>query len=230
MKLLMVALFAAMSFALVSCGDDEPENPTDPTNPPGNVTNSDFTFKFNGETYYYGYSFDMGFMTLNHYAGLDVQKDYILLTLNHCQNKPYKLSNEGLMYPSQQDPNASVLDGFFHLEPFDLSTAKKGDKLHFMQLIRPTDNYDVNNYLQFWEPGKDGAGKEYTFREDIVGTVEFVSYQKDDENGALLTLKFNNVTLEWANQNNAYQDWDEWKDKSTKAVINGTITFNDPYL
>lgn len=46
LKLLMVALFATMSFALTSCGGDEPDDPN------GGEKDVQYTFKFNNSIYY----------------------------------------------------------------------------------------------------------------------------------------------------------------------------------
>ena len=83
LKLLTVALFATMSFALTSCGGDEPDDPN------GGEKDVQYTFKFNNKTYYYGYDVDYGIITLHQMGGFSLEKDYCFLAFE-AQDVPIK--------------------------------------------------------------------------------------------------------------------------------------------
>ena len=91
LKLLTVALFATMSFALTSCGGDEPDDPN------GGEKDVQYTFKFNNKTYYYGYDVDYGIITLHQMGGFSLEKDYCFLAFE-AQDVPIKTDENGLTY------------------------------------------------------------------------------------------------------------------------------------
>ena len=224
LKLLTVALFATMSFALTSCGGDEPDDPN------GGEKDVQYTFKFNNKTYYYGYDVDYGIITLHQMGGFSLEKDYCFLAFE-AQDVPIKTDENGLTSGVDQDENSS-LDCEFTLEYFNPRTAKKGDVLKFKQIIqshrKDTDDpkymFDFNNYTYYREADGDfNNPKIFTWQSNAQGVVKFVSYTDDDDNGReRLTLEFVNVSMDLFIGD---YDYSEYKDRSNKGVFNGSISF-----
>lgn len=223
---MFVALFATMSFAFTSCSDDDDEPDVSNADVKGN-----YTFQFNGKTYYYGYDYGFAGLKMSKLAFFNMEDDYCLLLIN-AQDIPIKHDEVGM--EDREQGESSSLECQFVLEPFNPKTAKKGDVLSFKQVIAshrkdsddPKYLFDFNNYTYYREAALGyNETKIYTWQSDAQGVVKFVSYTYDDDTEeACLTLEFINV------EKNLFigdYDYSEFADKSKKGVFNGTISFHD---
>lgn len=238
LKLLFVAIFASMSFALTSCGDDDDDAPNNPDNG-GGSTKGQYSFTFNGTTFYYGCDFvypGMEFLGTQSYIenSFDLNKslDYCLLLIN-AQDTPVVYIDENGDFVSSYDRNYTAnIEGTFNLKYFNPKTAKKGDVLTFSQAVRsdisgsnnPIYLLDASNHL-YYRSSQDNFRSDiiYTWRSTTAQTVKFVSYKEDpDTDNSWITLEFNNLTLD------IYQgeDYSNHPYQRNQAVINGTITFS----
>ena len=214
LKLFMVALFATMSFALTSCGDDddEPDGPDKIES-----TNSQYTFKFNNKTYYYGYKLNFANLFDLYQVGGYSLDDYSCFLSFGGQDTPLKYDKETGLLLSGQDAS-SDLDITINLDPFNPRTAKNGDVLSFKQAISSTG--DRLNYIWYDEAANNTSiQKLFTLRSEDHGTVKFISYDKDEE---ILTLEFVNVKFDLYVGGYDYSDF---ADQSTQAVISGKVLF-----
>ena len=237
LKLFMVALFATMSFALTSCGDDD-DGPNSGGNG-GNSTKGQYTFTFNGTTFYYGCDYvypGMEFLGTQSYIennfDLNEKQGYCLLLIN-AQDTPVVYIDENGDYVFYNDRDCTArIEGLFNLEYFNPKTAKKGDVIAFRQAVRsqisgssnPIYLLDAFNYVNYTS-SSDNFHDEivYTWRETTGQTVKFVSYKEDpDMDQSWITLEFNNLTLD------IYQgdDYSGYPYQRKQAVINGTLTFS----
>lgn len=230
LKLLYVALFATLSLALYSCGDDKDE-PSDPGNDGHGTAAAQYSFTINGTRFYYGCSYtiegmeDFGpmYKILATYSQ-DRNNDNTLLLID-AQNTPLTVNEIGL--PTEQDCTAEV-EGQFELNYFDPKKARKGDILQFKQTVashRKDSNddkylFDFSNFSYYYDHAADyNDRKLYTWRGEAKGTVRFVSY---DEENDFITLEFDNVTLD------VYQgyDYSDYPYKRNQLVYNGKIIFS----
>ena len=109
---------------------------------------------------------------------------------------------------------------------FDPSTAKQGEVFGFKQVVKEVYNgvvYDIYNKIEYRE-------KAYSIEKSITfswkdnnpkGQVKFVSYKKLENGSYLLTLDFQNVTLDRITDNTPYSN------KSDQLILNGRIMFTD---
>ena len=212
----MVALFATMSFALTSCGDDddEPDGPDKIES-----TNGQYTFKFNNKTYYYGYKFNVANLFDLYQVGGYSLDDYSCFLSFGGQDTPIKYDKETGV-PMIPQNASSDLDITINLEPFNPRTAKKGDILSFKQRISSTG--DTLNYIWYDEAANNtSTQKLFSLRSEDHGTVKFISYDKDEE---ILTLEFVNVKFDLLYVGG--YDYSNFADQSTQAVISGIVLFD----
>lgn len=151
-KLLMVAIFATMSFALTGCGDDDDDEPDAP--------NSSASFNYNGEKLYVR---DSG--TLD-----NVQVDGQM----QCAFALYQTANPYSGEELDIYPKVSVT---LELKPFDVETASKGTKLDVV-----TSRYTwIEDYTKGFSIGTSSVeGVEYYFK-PTAGEVTFVGYDSKNE-------------------------------------------------
>lgn len=149
-KLLMVALFATMSFAFTSCGsdDDEPDTP-----------NSSASFLYNGEKLFVR---DSG--TLD-----NVQIDGKM----QCAFALYQTEDPYNVEELDLYPKVSVT---LEVTPFDVETVSKGTKL---DVVTSRYTW-IEDYTKGFSIGTSSVeGVEYYFK-PTAGTVTFEGYDSND--------------------------------------------------
>ncbi len=225
LKLFMVALFATLTVSLTSCGDDEPSQGKE---------DKDYTLKINDVTYYYGCDYlwaGMSGMEMtelwSHFSTGTVNSQKVISLTLSAQNIPIKMFDE--------DGEAVVNQGaskmvrlFLDLSYFDPQTTKKGTELSIYCFSPNTDRWEYSQNNELWIENPQTDSREFNggINSTTEGTVKFVSFQKDANEGMsdYLTLEFNNLTFykKGAVQNNGFTPLD----KSVKYVISGTVIFD----
>ncbi len=151
LNLLFVALFATMSFALVSCGDDD--EPDDPTNDTA-------TFAYNGEKLYVR---DSG--TLDNIKIDDMMQMGFSL---YKTSDPYSGDDMDIY------PMASVT---LELKPFDVNATAKGTKL---EVVTSRYTW-IEDYSKGFQIGSQNvSGVEYYFK-PTSGEVTFEGYDSKND-------------------------------------------------
>ena len=188
-----------------------------------------FSFTINGKNYYYGETYTYPGIGLkgSHTTGRFFPDDgdsRFSLALD-AQDLPYKtFDSDGnpIFFPEYN----SEVECWFSFTDFDPSTAKEGDILKFKQVVKEVYNgvvYDIYNKIEYRE-------KAYSIEKSITfswkdnnpkGQVKFVSYEKLENGSYLLTLDFQNVTLDRITDNTPFSN------KSDQLVLNGKIIFTD---
>lgn len=124
-----------------------------------------------------------------------------------------------------QEYNSDVECSFMLID-FDPSTAKQGEVFGFKQVVKEVYNgvvYDIYNKIEYREKAYS-IEKSITFswkNNNPKGQVKFVSYKKLENGSYLLTLDFQNVTLDRITDNTPYNN------KSDQLILNGRIMFTD---
>lgn len=224
MTFVMMAVF---SLAFVSCGDDDEPNKGGDAG-----INEKFSFTINGKNYYYGHTYT--------WPGLDIKQSetycyfsplgnsyghsLFLLQLN-AQDMPYRAFDSEGNPIVLQEYNSDVECSFMLID-FDPSTAKQGEVFGFKQVVKEVYNgvvYDIYNKIEYREKAYS-IEKSITFswkNNNPKGQVKFVSYKKLENGSYLLTLDFQNVTLDRITDNTPYSN------KSDQLILNGRIMFTD---
>lgn len=224
MKLLMVALFASLSFAMVSCGDDDDEPGAPGSGVGGGSEHGQYYFLFNGKKFYYGCDYTMeGFEWLGTMKGLGASfdldastKECFLLFTGYDKPLTYKEYLAGSADLEELGVKEYV-DVAISLKNLNVHTAKKGDVIPFEH--RFNSSGDAYNYL-WYENFNNPQTVLYTWKNESVGTVKFVSYIEDEDGDGYLTLEFVNVVMSMDSDHD-YSDYT----KPNQAAISGTITF-----
>lgn len=224
LKLLMVALFATMTFTFTSCGDDEPDNP--------NGNGKDYSFEFNNTPYYYGCDYlwagidGMDMTELLSHFSQDDDKEYTFLAIK-AYDTPLRMFDENGEMVMEQDATMQ-LEGSFFVDYINPKSLKKGDILHIQTNLRPDTEWDVYTTLKL-ENIKTSTSESFGRNEDVPGCIKFISFEEDvDDMGTdYLTLEFENMTFYrfTVSSDDGYYPLD----KSKKGVINGKVVFSSSY-
>lgn len=160
-KLLFVALFATMSFALTSCGDDNDE--------PDEPNNNSAAFTYNGEKLY---TRDSG--------------TFDNIKIDDMMQMGFALYKTPDLFSGDDDdvdlyPVVSVT---LEIKPFDVTSTSKGAKLEVI-----TSRYTwIEDYSKgFWFSTGSVEGVEYYFK-PTAGEVTFEGY---DSNNNTVNIKVN---------------------------------------
>ncbi len=226
LSLIAFAVMAVFSLAFVSCGDDD----DDELNNGGNASKSEqFSFTINGKNYYYGRTYT--------WPGLDLKKsvtycnfsplgDYYGHSLFSLYLSAYDMPYKDVENPFGFHESNSGVDCHFTLIDFDPSTAKSGDTFGFKQVVKEVYNgvvYDIYNNIEYQEDAYS-IEKSITFSwkdNNPKGQVKFVSYKKLEDGSYVLTLDFQNVTMDRITDNTPYSN------KSDQLILNGRVVFAD---
>ena len=222
------AMMAVFSLTLVSCGDDDYDDPNGGRVSTNTQQSEDgnYSFTFNGNPYYYGGDYNLPGLGQQtsiscHYSIVDdydkiiygdYKEDLVTLSIN-AQNTPYKFFDEAGERVIFQEYDKD-LEGIFRLKKFDPTKKRKGDLLEIVQDVRShrtdTDDpkylYDFKNYIKYSEYSGNNTTthshaddiKYYTWRGEPKGSIKFVSY-REYENGFGKYSKKGCLTLEFEN-------------------------------
>ena len=219
-------MMAVFSLAFVSCGDDEDE-----PNGGGGSSSGQYTLSINGKTYYYGVTYSWpgmdDFKQTTIYTSFNTFEAYgkhlATLVLN-AQDVPYKMFDSEGNPVTTQDFNSEV-ECLFNLTDFNPETAKQGDVIPFSQTVKQvtsTSYYDVQNDIRYREKSQGNNEIIYSWDDDAIGTIKFVSYKEMEDGYYLLTLDFSNLKMKKVAGDNS-----SFSDKSEQIVLNGKVTFTD---
>lgn len=211
----MAAMLAVFSLTFVSCSSDDDGG----NEKSGDKANKDYTFLYNGKTYWYGkYTSSLSQISSNGHWSQSSDGSVLLLLTAYEQSffNPYE-DEYGLTY-YEYDGN---IECTFQLKEFNPKTAKKGDVLNFYRSARKDTDFDVLNYFWYGEKEQSNNRIRYSWTGDVKGSVKFVSY-KEASTGNILTLDFQNLTMTKITTSDY-----GFQDKSEQATINGEILFID---
>lgn len=88
--------------------------------------------------------------------------------------------------------------------------------------VTSTSYFDVENNILYREKSQGDEDITYSWDDDAIGTIKFVSYKKMEDGFYLLTLDFSNLKMKKVDGDNS-----SFNDKSEQIVLNGKITFTD---
>ncbi len=223
LNLLLLVVLAMFGLAFVACENDEPNGGGD-----DNGASEQYTFTLNGKTYYYGGTYNLlGLKQTTIYTDFNLFEAYgkhRATLLLDAQDVPYKaFDSEGNLVITQ-DFNSEV-ECYFNLTDFNPETAKQGDVVSISQSVKQvtsTSYFDVENNILYREKSQGDEGITYSWDDDAIGTIKFVSYKKMEDGFYLLTLDFSNLKMKKVDGDNS-----SFNDKSEQIVLNGKITFTD---
>lgn len=210
-KLFMAALFAAMSFTLTSCGDDDDEDG------PGTGNNfGDVAFTLNGQSYYWeGNKYDISMYDPSwDWGTFSVQTDY-------NGDKYIFTSAVGYNHPLAERGQADDADAhiMFSFKYFDWRNAQPGQSLEFWAEMRQSDKLWFGCEISYSASYISSNGNYMWVNPNgIKGTAKFVSF-KD----GVLAIEFTDVTM-----TNVDYHWYGSVDDSRIPVtltLNGTVPF-----
>ena len=218
-------MMAVFSLAFVSCGDDDDEPNS------GGSSSGQYTLSINGKTYYYGATYSWPGMDdfkqttiFTHFHTFEAYgKHYATLVLD-AQDVPYKIFDSEGNPVITQDFNSEV-ECLFTLTDFNPETAKQGDVIPFSQTVKQvtsTSYYDVENSILYREKSQGNYEITYSWDDDAIGTIKFVSYKEIEYGNYLLTLDFSNLKMKKVHGDNS-----SFSDKSEHIVLSGKVTFTD---
>ena len=212
LKLLFVAIFATMTFALTACGDDD-----EPDGAPSKGNLDKYFFTVNGEKFYYAYDFYSLESDLNSGIVQFDETSFYKKKVIKCKVKGFNkvISFEDFTAnasrPFKEGSGITSWAGLFiYLDYFDFETTKEGEELSVNDF---TTYYETPSEILLGDVNENGSYNntnqyEWTSRGNIQGKIKFVSF-KDN----LLTLKFENLTM-------------PQKDGKSSATLSGTIVFD----
>ncbi|MCH5237831.1 MAG: hypothetical protein J1E95_08550 [Muribaculaceae bacterium] len=218
-KLLFVAFFATMTLSLYSCKSDNDEPKGDPSN--GNYEN--YYFTVNGKKYYYAYEFyNLGYdlnSAVTEYNENSVFKKKVICCMVEGFNKVISYDDlTGSVSKPFSESSGITEDADFqiYLDYFDFNKTAEGTELKITDFTTPSWAVSKLAIIEVDENGSiynnrgdyNGYEYEWTSRNDVQGSVKFVSY-KDN----LLTLKFEDVVMPST-------------EGSSTATLSGTIVFD----
>lgn len=217
--LMLAALISCSAIVFTSCSDDDDESGSSANN---SYLNGNYSFTFNGETYYYGYrSDDYGFtvdyisayvcdLSVNSYLGASAEG---VFWFSCCGYTDY----DDLLSWNLKDGDKQVDFDIMFEGISDVKALKKGQELSFATLYNSSGN-NVSLYaselvissegetINEWHPIKPSDGR--------VTVEHVITY--DDDDAFYVVLNFDNVTYK---ASSFIDDWDK------DAVIDGQIVF-----
>lgn len=214
-KFFIVALLTTTSFALTSCGNDEPNGPDD-----GGNTSSEIAFNLNGKDYYWeGDLWDIGlYDPSNSWGQLSVSKNganeqYIFAIATAYSRKLKDIDD---FHNSNDFIRASIE---FQFKDFNWQTAKKGQELEFDIVHRNSDDLWWGCLISLMTPYSNIEQSYAWYGSDgVKGSAKFVSY-KDNT----VWIEFSNVIM----TNDNFHNYGKVDDNNipTTLTLNGIVPF-----
>ncbi|MDE5719277.1 MAG: hypothetical protein K2I34_00700 [Paramuribaculum sp.] len=224
LKLLMVALFATMSFTLTSCGDDDEPS----------MDSKDYTFTIDDEVFYYGggpFPYWPETILETWYSPNDDGTEIFFAITG--QNAPLTPNEVGIPMYEGATKQAEI---DLLISKFDPKTTKSGTVLNIYHIQDPWSEGSIRNRLAIHDCINNiRYATSAILSRDVDGVIKFISYEENkDEWGAdYLTLEFENLTFYEEAERVYDESNDRWftpLNKTKKHVVNGKIVFSSNLL